>query len=105
MYHNVPKFSDRQVWADIADPDQTAPLKSSHQGLHCLQFPLLILEKLSCSIFRVITTNFQVSEILGLLRYITSMDRYAALLLLVNVNCIITSVDKCELHTRLVRKF
>ena len=22
---NVPKFSDRQVWADGADPDQTAP--------------------------------------------------------------------------------
>ena len=25
MYHNVPKFSDRQVWANSADPDQTAP--------------------------------------------------------------------------------
>ena len=23
-YHNVPKFSDRQVWATSADPDQTA---------------------------------------------------------------------------------
>ena len=26
IYRNVPKFSDRQVWANSADPDQTAPL-------------------------------------------------------------------------------
>ena len=25
-YRNDPKFSDRQVWANSADPDQTAPL-------------------------------------------------------------------------------
>ena len=25
IYRNVPKFSDRQVWANSADPDQTAP--------------------------------------------------------------------------------
>ena len=24
-YHNDPKFSDRLVWANSADPDQTAP--------------------------------------------------------------------------------
>ena len=24
-YHNDPKFSDRQAWANSADPDQTAP--------------------------------------------------------------------------------
>ena len=24
-YHNDPKFLDRQVWANSADPDQTAP--------------------------------------------------------------------------------
>ena len=24
-YRNVPKFSDRQVWANSADSDQTAP--------------------------------------------------------------------------------
>ena len=35
-------FSDRQVWANIADPDQTAP----DQGLHCLQFPLHLLDAL-----------------------------------------------------------
>ena len=25
IYRNVPKFSDRQVWANSADPDLTAP--------------------------------------------------------------------------------
>ena len=30
---NVPKFSDRQVWANIVDPDQT-------QGQQCLPFHL-----------------------------------------------------------------
>ena len=25
IYRNVPKFSDRQVWANSADADQTAP--------------------------------------------------------------------------------
>ena len=29
---NDPKFSDRQVWANSVDPDQTAP----HQGIHTL---------------------------------------------------------------------
>ena len=24
-YHNDPKFSDRRVWANSVDPDQTAP--------------------------------------------------------------------------------
>ena len=31
MYHNVPKFSDRHVWANSADPDQT---EQSDQSLH-----------------------------------------------------------------------
>ena len=31
-YRNVPKFSDRQVWANSVDTDQ------SDQGLHCLPF-------------------------------------------------------------------
>ena len=35
---NDPKFSDRKVWANSADQDQTAP-KSDH-GLHCLLFHL-----------------------------------------------------------------
>ena len=45
-YRNVPKFWDRQVWANSADPDQTAHQEQSDQGLHCLQFPLHLLEAL-----------------------------------------------------------
>ena len=31
MYHIVPKFSDRQVWANSADPDQIAPCPDPDQ--------------------------------------------------------------------------
>ena len=37
---NDPKFSERQVWANSADPDH------SNQALHCLQFPLHRLDAL-----------------------------------------------------------
>ena len=69
-YRNVPKFSDRQVWANSADPDQTAP-RSSLIKVYSLQVPLhfsdALKEKSSCSTFMVITANFRVSEILGFL--------------------------------------
>ena len=60
MYRNDPKFSDRQAWANRAD------LEQSDQGLHCLQFPLRFLmhyAKVKPSCLRVVTANFQVSEI------------------------------------------
>ena len=40
-YRNDPKFSDRLVWANSADPDQT------DQGLHCLLFHLYLFDKIS----------------------------------------------------------
>ena len=40
-YRNNPKFSDRQVWANSADPDQTAD-----QRLDCLPFRLHLLNAL-----------------------------------------------------------
>ena len=40
-FHNVPKFSYKQAWANSADPEQL-----SDQGLHCLQFPLRLLDSL-----------------------------------------------------------
>ena len=46
MYHKDPKFLDRQVWANSADPDQTAPKEQSDLGLHCLPFCLNLLDKL-----------------------------------------------------------
>ena len=50
-YRNVPKFSDRQVWANSVDPDL---------GLHCFPFHLLLLDafitvKSLWSNFRVIS--------------------------------------------------
>ena len=47
-YRNDPKFSDRLVWANSADPDQTAPLleEQSDQGLHCLLFPLHLFDEI-----------------------------------------------------------
>ena len=64
IYHNVPKFSDRQFWANRADPDQTAPIFWMHYSK----------EKPSCSTFWMITANFRVSEILGFLRYTVSIQ-------------------------------
>ena len=46
VYCNDPKFSDRLAWANIADLDQTAPKEQSDQRLHCLQFPLHLLDAL-----------------------------------------------------------
>ena len=42
-YHNVPKFSDKWVWANRAEPDHTDPLvsDSSDQGLDCLTLDCL----------------------------------------------------------------
>ena len=60
-YRNVSKFSDRQVWANSADPDQTAP--SSLIRVYtvcnsgCVFWMHYSKEKSSCSTFRVITAN------------------------------------------------
>ena len=42
---NDPKFSDRQVWANSADPRLLLD-EQFDQGLHCLLFHLHILEAL-----------------------------------------------------------
>ena len=68
-YRNDPKFSDRLVWANSADPDLE---EQSDQGLHYLLFHLHLLEAFSavrpiCLNFRVITAIFWVSKNLGLL--------------------------------------
>ena len=48
---------------------QTQIRLQSDQGLHCLQYPLHLLDALLCSTFKMITTNVRVSEILGFLQY------------------------------------
>ena len=61
QYCNDPKFSDRYVWANSADPDQ------SDQGLQ-FATPFACIWPL-CLNFRRITAKFLVSEILRTLRY------------------------------------
>ena len=34
------------IWANSADPDQTAPRGGSDQGLHCLLFQLRLFDKI-----------------------------------------------------------
>ena len=40
IYGKNGKYCDSQVWANSADPDQTAPEEQPDQGLHCLPFCL-----------------------------------------------------------------
>ena len=42
-YRNDPKFLDKRVWANSAEPDQTAPLD---QGFHCLLFHLHLFDNI-----------------------------------------------------------
>ena len=52
QYRNFPKFSDRQVWANGADPDQTV----CHSV--CIVWTHYSMVEPHSSNFRVITTNF-----------------------------------------------
>ena len=61
MYRNDPKFSDRQVWANSADPDQTAPsLTRVYTVCHCICtfWTHFSIVEPTCSKFIVITANF-----------------------------------------------
>ena len=57
LYHYFPKFLDGQAWANSAHPDQTAPRGAVWSGSTLFAIPSASFEKLSCSTFRVITTN------------------------------------------------
>ena len=62
-YRNFPKFSDRQVWANSADPDQTAPRSSLiriYTVCHsvCIVWTRYSMVEPHSSTFRVITTKF-----------------------------------------------
>ena len=48
-YHNCLKFSDRQVWVNSVDPDQTVPRGEElfDLGLHCLPFRVHLLDSLN----------------------------------------------------------
>ena len=59
-YCNAPMFSDRQVWANSADPDQTAPLIRVYSVCNSLSIFCMYhsMVKPSCSTFKVIIENF-----------------------------------------------
>ena len=63
IYHNFPKFSDRQVWTNSVDPNQTAPERSCLIWVYtvCLSVSIFWLHlKILCHFVRilVITSNF-----------------------------------------------
>ena len=60
-YGNDPKFSDRQVWLNSADPDQTA----LDQGLHSLPFRLHNLDALLYGIATLFKFSSDYSTFLG----------------------------------------
>ena len=67
QYRNFPKFSDRQVWANSADPDHTRVYTVCHST--CIIWTRYSMVEPHSSNFRVITKFFWVSEYLGNLRY------------------------------------
>ena len=67
---NVPKFSDRQVCANRADPDSSLISVYTVCNSLCIFWMHYSKETPSCSIFRVITENFRVFELSGFLRYL-----------------------------------
>ena len=77
FYLNYPKilytkFSDKLVYANSADPDQTAPegtlirllLKESDQGLHCLPFNQMLCETTALKICKDSVQTFETFTII-----------------------------------------
>ena len=74
-YCNFPKFSDGQIWANSADPDQTAPRGAVWSGSTLFAIPSASFGCITrrnshlVQLLGWLQINFQVSEILGFLRY------------------------------------
>ena len=49
IYISYPKYWDRQVWVNSADPDQMPQNVASDQGLHCLSLIQQFLDKSEAS--------------------------------------------------------
>ena len=73
-YRNVPKFSDRQAWANSVDPDQTAPRRAVWSGstlfaVRSALFGHIILQQsYSVQILGWLQQVFSCLEFLGVLR-------------------------------------
>ena len=61
MYRNVPKLSDRQVWANNVDPDQKSSLIRIYCHSICIVLTQYSTVKPTCSNFRIITASSGVS--------------------------------------------
>ena len=69
MYRNVPKFSDREVWANSADPDQTAPRGAVWSGSTLFAIP--------STLFGLITLwQSHIVQILGWLQQTVWVSEY-----------------------------
>ena len=69
QYRNFPKFSDRQVWADSADPDQTAPRGAVWSGSTLFAIP-------SASFGCITLTKRHLVQLLGWLQQIFWVSEY-----------------------------
>ena len=63
-YRNDPNFSERKVWANSVDPDQTAQ-EQSDQGLHCLLSHYSVVKRY-CPNFRMFTALLSGVRIFGI---------------------------------------
>ena len=68
-YRNVPKFSDRQVWANSADPDQTAPRGAVWSGSTLFAIP-------SASFGCVTLRKSHIVQVLGWLQQIFGCPKF-----------------------------
>ena len=77
LYRNFPKFSDRQVWANSADPDQTAPRGAVWSGSTLFAIPsasfgcITLRKHHLVQLLGWLQQIFWVFEYLGNLRYIS----------------------------------
>lgn len=80
IYINLPWYWNRGVWANIVDPDQTAPKEQSVQGLQLLLFHLQKMSKKWNPFFQICSTFSILLELVHVLLYLvyvgTSVNVY-----------------------------
>ena len=79
-YRNVPKFSDRQVWANSVDPDQTAPTEVQSDHLAAVWSGSTLFAIQSAWFGRISLWKIHTSQILGLLQHIFLVSEFLGVL-------------------------
>ena len=95
MYHNFPKFSDRQVWANRADPDQTAPKGAVWSGSTLFAIP-------PASFRRITLRKCHLVQLLGWLQQILWVSEYLGNLRYMRVKICFSGIACC--HNFVMRK-